>query len=63
MNNNVFSVVACPAEYQEKPFLELTDIMNILITNENSYYRYLQSDLPFKKLKVRKLIRINAISS
>ena len=62
MNDNVFSVGACPAEYQGKLFLEPTDIMNMLGISENSCYRYLQSDLPFKKVKIGKLIRINAMS-
>lgn len=62
MNVNDFSVGACPAEYRDKLFLEPTDIMNILGISENSCYRYLQSDLPFKKIKIGKLIRINAMS-
>ena len=62
MNNNGFSVGACPAEYQDKLFLEPTDIMNILGISENSCYRYLQTDLPFKKIRVGKLIRVNAMS-
>lgn len=62
MNDNVFSVGACPAEYRDKLFLLPTDIMNIMDISENSCYRYLQSDLPFKKIKIGKLIRINAKS-
>ena len=62
MNNNGFSVGACPAKYQDKLFLTPTDIMDIFGFSENSCYRYLQSDLPFKKVKIGKLIRINAMS-
>lgn len=62
MSNNTFSVGACPAEYQDKLFLLPTDIMDILGISENSCYRYLQSDLPFKKIRIGKLIRINAKS-
>ena len=62
MNNNGFSVGACPAKYQDKLFLTPTDIMDIFGFSENSCYRYLQSDLPFKKIKVGKLIRVNAMS-
>lgn len=62
MSNNTFSVGACPAEYQDKLFLLPTDIMDILGISENSCYRYLQSDFPFKKIKIGKLIRINAKS-
>lgn len=62
MNNNGFSVGACPAKYQDKLFLTPTDIIDIFGFSENSCYRYLQSDLPFKKIKIGKLIRINAAS-
>ena len=62
MTVNVFSVGACPAKYQDKLFLTPTDIMDIFGFSENSCYRYLQSDLPFKKVKIGKLIRINAMS-
>ena len=61
MNDNVFSVGACPAEYQGKLFLEPTDIMNILGISENSCYRYLQT-APFRVEKVGKLIYVNAKS-
>ena len=61
MNDNVFSVGACPAEYQGKLFLEPTDIMNILGISENSCYRYLQS-APFRVEKVGKLVYVNAKS-
>ncbi len=36
MNDNAFSVGACPAKYEDKLFLEPTDIMNILGISENS---------------------------
>ena len=62
MNDNAFSVGACPAEYRDKLFLTPADIMDILGISENSCYRYLQSDLPFTKVKVGKLIRVNARS-
>ncbi len=62
MNNNASFVGACPAKYQGKQFLEPTDLMEIFGISENSCYRYLQSDLPFKKVKIGKLIRINAMS-
>ena len=61
MNDNVFSVGACPAEYQGKLFLEPTDIMNILGISENSCYRSLQT-APFRVEKVGKLIFVNAKS-
>ena len=53
---------ACPVEYQDKPFLDAQDLMQILGVSENSVYRYLKTDLPFKTIKVGKLIRINARS-
>ena len=57
------SVGACPAKYQDKLFLEPTDLMEILSLGENSCYRYLKSeDLPFRKTIIGKLIRINAKS-
>lgn len=63
MNDNVFSVGACPAKYQDKLFLAPTDIMEILGISENSCYRYLQrEDLPYSITKIGKLIRINAMS-
>ena len=61
MNDNVFSVGACPAEYQGKLFLEPTDIMNILRISENSCYRYLHN-APFRVEKAGKLIFVNAKS-
>ena len=51
MNNNGFSVGACPAEYQDNPFLNPTDIMDILRISENSCYRYLH-EAPFRVEKV-----------
>ena len=63
MNDNVFSVGACPAKYQDKLFLEPTDLIEILGISENSCYRYLNSEnLPFVKIKIGKLIRIKANS-
>ena len=61
MNDNVFSVGACPAKYQDKLFLTPTDIMDIFGFSENSCYRYLQT-APFRVEKVGKLIFVNAKS-
>ena len=61
MNNNGFSVGACPAKYQDKLFLTPTDIIDIFGFSENSCYRYLQS-APFRVEKVGKLIFVNAKS-
>ena len=61
MNNNGFSVGACPAKYQDKLFLTPTDIIDIFGFRENSCYRYLQS-APFRVEKVGKLIYVNAKS-
>ena len=61
MSNNVFSVGACPAKYQDKLFLTPTDIIDIFGFSENSCYRYLQT-APFRVEKVGKLIYINAKS-
>ncbi len=61
MNDNVFSVGACPAEYQGKLFLTPTDIMGIFGFGEASCYRYLKS-APFRVEKAGKLIFINAKS-
>ena len=43
--NEIFS--ACPAEYRDKLFLDVHDIMNIMDIGEASAYRYLQSP-PFR---------------
>lgn len=61
MNNNGFSVGACPAKYQDKLFLTPTDIMDILEFSENSCYRYLHN-APFRVEKAGKLIFVNAKS-
>ena len=61
MNDNVFSVGACPAKYQDKLFLTPTDIIDIFGFSENSCYRYLQS-APFRVERVCKLVFINAKS-
>ena len=61
MNNNAFSVGACPAEYQGKLFLTPTDIMKILDISENSCYRYLHA-APFRVERIGKLVRIQAKS-
>ena len=61
MNNNGFSVGACPAKYQDKLFLTPTDIIDIFGFSENSCYRYLQTT-PFRVEKVGKLIYVNAKS-
>ena len=61
MNDNVFSVGACPAKYQAKLFLPPTDIIDIFGFSENSCYRYLQS-APFRVERVGKLVFINAKS-
>ena len=61
MNDNVFSVGACPAKYQDKLLLTPTDIIDIFGFSENSCYRYLQS-APFRVERVGKLVFINAKS-
>ncbi len=61
MNDNGYSIGACPAKYQGKLFLNPTDIMNILGISENSCYRYLH-EAPFRVEKIGKLLRVNAKS-
>ena len=62
MSSNVFSVGACPAKYQDKLFLTPADMRDIFGFSENSCYRYLNSELPFRIERVGKLIFINAKS-
>lgn len=61
MNDNVFSVGACPAKYQGKLFLTPTDIMDIFGFSENSCYRYLHT-APFRVERIGKLVRVQAKS-
>ena len=54
MNDNGYSIGACPAKYQGKLFLNPTDIMDILGISENSCYRYLH-EAPFRVEKIGKI--------
>ena len=51
-----------PKKYQDKLFLSVMDIAEILGLCKNTAYNYIKSGPPFKVMHVGNNIRINAIS-